>query len=343
VIAELTSQPSHQRFVARLHAMIPAIPLLLEQGEVVPLAGLAMLLIRVASQPTAAASVRDECMRALGTLRDERRLARTAEALLGGSPQERKAARELLQIGADAAAAALVDARLRYVGREMDRTGFVNVMRAIGPQALAPVGRALQRASERIDGGDAAMLEDLLRSLPDTPNPDLVAVGQALAHHGSPDVRRLVVSRLPDMVGPLARPILRVATRDPVESIRVAAIGALRRIGAVDSAVIGLARDVLVGGVAGSLELRAALAAALQDAVPEQRQAAHDLLVEVIRPRSSLFGVLRQTPAEDPLVVETVARALIAMSGPEGVREVQRRAAASKGELKIRLERLLPR
>jgi HEAT repeat protein len=205
---------------------------------------------------------------------------------------------------------------------------------------------ALTSATHEPDGGDPGLVEDLLRALPDDPQPDLLKLGQTLAHHGSVTVRRAVASRLPEVVGPTARPLLRVACRDPDESVRIAAIGALRRMGAVDAAVVALARDLLTVDTQASLELRTAVASALQNVMAEHRQEAIEVLKEGLRPRArSIMGVLRGTVGghDEGAVLETIARSLMAIAPDEGREEIARRAALSKGEVRERLERMLIR
>ncbi|MBI5534192.1 MAG: serine/threonine protein kinase [Deltaproteobacteria bacterium] len=345
VISELSGKMTAEQFTARLRDLPPAIPILLDRGAVTPLAALAMLLVRIANHTTPEAHVpREICAKALVGLRDESRLVRVAEVLLAGAPKEKDACRELLMLGGQAAIGALLEARRRLIGREVNRQAFIAALRSFGAASQEPLVRALTTATQQADGGDPFLVEDLLRAMPDEPNPEMLQLGQMLAHHGSGIIRRTVISRLPEVVGPSARAVLRVATRDPEEPVRVAAIASLRRIGAVDAAVVALARDLLTTDVEASVELRSGVAGALQDVLPQHRGEAFELLKEALRPRTrSIMTVLRKTVSslDDPTVIETIARSLIALSREEGRREVQRRIAVSKGELKDRLERLL--
>jgi serine/threonine-protein kinase len=345
VIAALTSQLTPQKLEARLRAIVPAIPILLERGAVAQLAALAMPLARIANQASPQDNVALQlCAQALAALRDESRLVRVAEVLLVGQGHDKEAAREILMMGGAAALGALITVRRRLVGREVQRANFVSIVRAFGTNARAPLTLALESVTKEPDGGDPFLVDDLLRALPDEQQPELLKLGQTLAHHGSGTVRRTVVARLPEIVGPTCRAVLRVASRDPDESVRIAALGALRKIMAVDDSVVGLARDLLLGDTAASIELCAAVAGALGDALPAHRVEAFDTLKEALRPRNrSLIDVFRHTSGgrDDAMVVETIARSLIAINADEGKVEVQRRASASKGELRERLERLL--
>ena len=345
VVSAITAASTPQQFVRRLRAIVAAIPILLERGAVAPLAAVASTLAHIAEQPSTAADPRPAlCARALEPIRQETRLVPVAEALLVGRQDDRDAARVLLQIGGAIGLQALVNARTKLPAARVHLEDFEVVVRAFGSSATPVLMRALAETSDGPRGGDAFVVEDLVNLLPGEPNPAFVALTNRLAHHGAAGVRRAVISRLPDLWGRESRSVLRVASRDPDESVRLAAIAGMRRIGAIDEAVIGLARDLLMGGSSASNELIVAAVAALPDAVASKRALAAEVLREAMRPRSrSLMTVLRSatTPADEAVVVEAVARALIALTGDEGRSEVRRRMAASRGDLRARLEQLL--
>ena len=202
---------------------------------------------------------------------------------------------------------------------------------------------ALDRHGLRIT---AAVPQAVLHPVPpDGPLPELAQAAKSLGHHSAATVRRALVARLPDTLGTAARPGLRVAARDLDEPVRIAAFAGLRRIRAIDGGVVSLARGLLVGGAPGSNELRVAAAAALGDVMLEYRIEAVDVLREAIRQRSrSLIGILRladESAPDDPSVLEAIGRALLAIGGDDGRREVERRAAASRADVRERLEALL--
>jgi serine/threonine-protein kinase len=361
VLAELASAPTQRALAARLRALAPAIPILVERGAIGTLGALGRALLKAQARSSAMSSgptrsvtqtgfgagedesPRDLAAKALGSMRDGALQARLAERLVAGPVPHEDALRDLFVLAGPVAASALVDARLRP-GADGNRTGFVAALRAIGPAGVPAVARAIGALSEAHDGGEAGALEDLLRALPDGPMTDLAQASKALAHHGAAGVRRAIVARMPDILGPASRPALRVAARDLDDGVRIAAFGALRRIGAIDGGVIALARGLLTGGAQASNELRLVAAAALGEVGFEHRAEAIELLREALRPRSrSLISVLRMAEGaqEDPALVETLARSLILIGGEEGRREVERRAAASRPEVRERLETLL--
>jgi serine/threonine-protein kinase len=361
VLTELAGATTLRALGARLRAVLPALPVLLDRDAIAPLAAVAKVLSRIPSRVSSGAASsrsatqqsgaandeeapRELAARGLAMLRERAWLARVAGRLLASDDlRELDAARDLLLLAGADGALALVDARVR-ASCAAGHAGFTEAARAIGAPAIPALVRAIGAATEAPDGGDPVLVEDLLRALPDGALPELLPLSNTLAHHGAASVRRAVVARMPDIQGAAGRLALRVAARDLDESVRVAAFGALRRLGAVDGGVIALARGLLVGGTA-SVELRIAAAVALDGAPLEHRLEAIEVLREALRPRSrSIIGMLRLTDVggqDEPRVTETIARALLAIGGEEGRREVERRATGARGELRDRLESLL--
>lgn len=358
VLGELTSAPTPRALAARLRAIVPAMDVLIEREALAPLTALARVLEGVTLHASTMSTTRATTLtgfggdeeapkelagRALARLRAPAFLAKLAERLVATQLRPNDAASALLVHAGALGAAALLDARLRSVDGP-NRAGVVAALRAIGAPGLSGVLRALGAATEAQDGGETRLLEDLLRALPDGPVPDLAQVSQALGRHGAASVRRAVVERLPDVSGPAARAGLRVAARDLDDSVRIAAFAGLCRIGAVDGGVVSLARGVLIGSADASSELRVGAAGALGAVMAESRDEAITVLREVLRPRSrSLIGILGlvEVTPDDPPTIEAASRALLAIGGEGGRREVQRRAASARPELRERLEALL--
>lgn len=236
----------------------------------------------------------------------------------------------------------MLDARRQLAGREIDREAFVSLMRAQGAVAAEPLTSTLAALMDE-GGGDADFIEDVLRSLPTGRNSQFRVLGSTLAHHGAPAVRHVVVGRLPELLGDEAHRILRASTRDPEESVRIAAIESLRQIGGVDDAVVQLARMLLADPSRASANLQVVAIEALQDVAPEFKSEAVNTLSEALVPRSrSLMNVLGvSSDAEEVARLVAAARSLIALAGMRGREAVQRRVAVSRGELREALVRLL--
>ncbi len=344
VLNALTGESTAQQFVSRLRAIVSAFPVLIERGAIGPLADIAATLSAMAKEQSTPEDPRpDLSTRALEPLRHETHLVKIAQAFLAGSDSARQDARFLLSIGGQSGLQAALDARRKLARRAINRREFVSLVRSFGADGSVLVLSALSLAMEDA-GGDPALLEDLLRALPDQRLPTFRSLASRLAHHGDPTVRRAIAERLPALLGPESHAILRSASRDPDDLVRVAAIASLRQIGGVDDAIVALARDVLNAQVETSLELRVAVAEALSDVAPELRREAATVLGEALMPRSrSFMNVLLKVSSvvDDTPVMVAIARSLLAVGGLEGRRTVERRAVASKPPLREELERLL--
>jgi serine/threonine-protein kinase len=344
VLNALTGEVTAQQFVGRLRAVVSAFPVLINREAIGPLADIAATLSVMAKEPTSTEDPRPAlAMRALEPLRHETHLVKIAQAFLIGPDSAREDARFLLSLGGQAGLQAVLDARRKLVRRIVNRTGFVALVRGFGQEAGAPVHSALAAA---VDDGlaDPSLVEDLLLALPASRSALFRPLATKLAHHGHPGIRRAVVERLPDLLGPESHAVLRPASRDPDESVRIAAIRSLRQIGGVDDAIVALARDVLVLQAESSPELRVVVADALSEVAPELRLEATSVLLDAFAPRSrSLMNVILKASGEhdDPLLLVAVARSLLIVGGIQGRRVVERRASSAKGQLREELERLL--
>ncbi len=343
VLTALTGESTLQQFVRRLRAIVSAFSMLLERGAISPLADIASTLAAMAREPATGDDPRPSLsMRALEPLRHETTLLRVAQEFLAGAETSRDDARFLLSLGGQGGVQAVLDARRQLAGREIDREAFVSLMRAQGAVAAEPLTSTLAALMDE-GGGDADFIEDVLRSLPTGRNSQFRVLGSTLAHHGAPAVRHVVVGRLPELLGDEAHRILRASTRDPEESVRIAAIESLRQIGGVDDAVVQLARMLLADPSRASANLQVVAIEALQDVAPEFKSEAVNTLSEALVPRSrSLMNVLGvSSDAEEVARLVAAARSLIALAGMRGREAVQRRVAVSRGELREALVRLL--
>jgi serine/threonine-protein kinase len=278
-----------------------------------------------------------------------------AEQALDGAPHAREPARKVLVVLGAPAAEALCTIRERASARDPGWAGrprFVAAMREIGAAAKPALERALKMASPR----DAALLEDLLRSVVDAPDlgpgrpiaPADEAIGahvSALAiRHESLPVRRAALTALSAVWGARANPWLVRALDDADDGLRIAAFGALRRHGGVDLEMVRRIGGLLSAKDPPSVDVRAAAVAALGDTTGPARQSALELLTTQLRPPTGFLSKLVTTDAkEDPLLPVTMARVLLAIGGPEAVKVVEARAARSGGDLKRQLLDLLRR
>jgi serine/threonine-protein kinase len=344
VLNALTGESTAQQFVSRLRAIVSAFPVLIDRGAIGPLADIAATLSAMAKEQSTPEDPRpDLSMRALEPLRHETHLVKIAQAFLAGSDSARQDARFLLSIGGQSGLQAALDARRKLARRAINRKEFVSLVRSYGAESSLLVLPALALAMDDA-GGDPPLLEDLLRALPDQRIPTFRSLASRLAHHGDPTVRRAIAERLPALLGPDSHSILRSASRDPDDLVRVAAIVSLRQIGGIDDAIVALARDVLNAQVETSPDLRVAVAEALSDVAPEMRREAAAVLADALMPRSrSFMNVLLKVSSvvDDTRVTLAIACSILAVGGLEGRRTVERRLAASKPPLRDELERLL--
>jgi eukaryotic-like serine/threonine-protein kinase len=278
-----------------------------------------------------------------------------AEQALDGPPQAREPARKILVALGAAGAVGLSAVREQASARDPSWPGrprFVTAMREIGAAAKPALDRAIKGASPR----DAALLEDLLRSVVEAPDPgpgrpaspvDEAIGGQVSAmaiRHESLPVRRAALTALSAVWGARANPWLVRALEEPDDGVRIAAFGALRRRGGVDLEMVRRIERLLSAKEPPSIELRVAAVAALGDTMGPARTAAVEMLTTALRPPTGFLSKLVTTDSkEDPLLPVTMARVLLAIGGPEAAKVVEARAARSAGDLKRQLQDLLRR
>jgi serine/threonine protein kinase len=285
---------------------------------------------------------------ALAALSDEATLAALAEALLFGPVPQREPARAVLAMLGAAAARALLAARVRGNGTEpFPRPRFVAALREVGRPALPAIAEHLSRidpeSAEANTEAGAAFAEDLLRSLPDAQDEALGRVVARFLRHQTPAVRRAAAAGLPGLLGPRAKPSLMHGLDDVDEGVRAASFAGLRSIRCVDEMVVSRVDQALNGGAPASDELRAGAAGALADVSESARTYAIAALSRTLRPKARSVLSLFKTPDDGDglLVLVTVARVLLAIGGAEGRKEVESRAASSRGELKKALVGML--
>lgn len=291
--------------------------------------------------------------RALRTLEEPERLLRTAEQALDGPTAAREPARKVLVTLGGAGAHALCLARERagvHGPSWAGRPRFVAAAHEIGPAAL-PILAAFE---QQVDPRDAALLEDLLRAVTAptggegrAPPPLIERLGATLTtrhlRHEAPGVRRAAAVALASLWGPRANPWLAPLLEDADDGLRIAAIHALRKHAGVDPEVVRRLGRILSWTSPAGTELRVAAAAALADTTGPARALAVEALSQAIRPADKgFFSRLVTAPwYEDPAVVTTMARTLLALGGADAARLIEARAARTGAELRRQLLDLL--
>jgi serine/threonine-protein kinase len=281
----------------------------------------------------------NHALRTMKSMIDKTRLLPIANALLVGPPHQREAARQLLVLAGSAGAQAL------YIAREglqdpAARPMFVKVFRETGPAGWAILSNVLPRV-EVYNDADIAFVEDLLRAMPDRPDPVLgEAVAKFLAH---PKLRPTALVAIVPLWGERARKPLVDALEFAEEPARIVAVTELRRIRGIDDHVVGIIERLLTMRGSASEELRAAAGAALADVAAPSRSRALALLVKGVEGKRGFVAMLRgdgQTD-ESVIVTEAMARALLTLDRNEGVRAIKARLSKADGLMRQRLSALL--
>jgi hypothetical protein len=279
-------------------------------------------------------------------------LLRVAREALDGEPAPREAARKVLVMLGTAGATALATARAQGAKKGPGwpgRARFVAALREIGVGAV----RAIEATMQHVDPNDVALIEDLLRAMPELPKPLPdpaherlgTLLSGSLLRHGSIVVRRLAVPALASVWGARANAWLAPLLGDHDDGLRMAALAGLRRHGGVDRDVVARIEQMLSGATPAGAELRVAAAAALRDATGPARAAAVEALSQAVRPAGGGFlsKLVTSSANDDPVLLATMAQVLMAIGGVEGARVVEARAAKSGGEVKQRLMDVLAR
>jgi serine/threonine-protein kinase len=278
-------------------------------------------------------------------------LGHVADRVLDAPGADREAARRVvLQLGAPGVQA-LSGARERARVHGQTWAGRARYVAAMRDFAGTPAGAALAlRALEAFllqsDPRDPALIEDHLRSIPDVADERLgMQITSRELRHEAPTVRRAAVAALSAVWGPRAKPWFSALLDDPDDGVRIAALAALRRHGGLDPELVRRVGRLLTGAVPAGPEAKTSAAVALAETTGPARTAAAEVLAQALGTSSSNSGFFqRMVTAEDHRddgVIMTMAKALLAVGGPEGGRLVQARAAKAGGELKRQLLGLL--
>jgi len=335
--------PSDADYQAALHTVGLAMRMLARRGEALPLYVIVTRLEQLARGAKDEGSSRAGlALRTLRSLADSEVLAKIAEVLLTGQADVRPSARGILLVAGEPGARALVEARERSP-EKVGRGRFVEAMRELGPRATTVLTEALKRSDA---AGDPALLEDLLRAIPETRDDALGTEVTRFLAHAAPPVRRAATAAISSLWHLRSKHALLGGVDDADEGVRIAAIAGLKKIGAIDVEAVKRLGKLLQHGAPGSDELRAVAAAALGVTQLAARAEAMAILLKAIEPRSrSVVSMFRGDAAESDstILVETIARALVAVGGDDGRKAVEKRASKSGAELKAKLSAILRR
>jgi serine/threonine-protein kinase len=279
------------------------------------------------------------------SLEDPALLEPIARVLFTGVGDSRDAALAVLVLLGSTGARALYMARTRG---ELDggaRARFVATMRRIGraawPTLIAAIERVVPMQGTELDAG---LAEDLIRALPEVQDEQVGANVAKLIRIGHGAVVRAGVTALATLWQQRARPLLVAVLDNEDEGVKIAALTALRKVGGIDEHVIGRI-EKMVGK--GTVDLRAAAAAALADAPSPIRDRAIAVLRRALVPQTKgVMAMLRgaeRTVDQEPLVVLALARAVLAIGARAGIEAVEARAAYAEEPLRSQLRELLPR
>src|SRR5262249_4163976 len=157
--------------------------------------------------------------------------------------------------------------------------------------------------------------------LHEVPDGRLAPTVAALMEHRSAPVRRAAMGAVSASWGRTATAMSLAALEDPDDGVRVAALANIRRLGAVEEAVVHKVERFLTGAVSAGDDVCAVGAALLSQASPAACTHAIALLIRVVETRTrGVASLLRGGSSWVPssFVVATAARALLAIGGEHG-------------------------
>ncbi len=327
-------------YARELSTLEAAMRVLARRAEAGALLAAVSMLARHAKASGAKPGAREQhALKSMKSIIDKQRLVPVANALLSGPPHQREPARQLLVLAGSAGAQALYAAR-ESTADPAARATFVQVFRETGPAGWSLLAAILPRL-EVMTEGDLALVEDLLRALPDRPDPVLgEAVAKYLAH---PRLRPAALAAIVPLWGDRAKKPLVDALEFAEEPARIVATTELRRMRAIDEQVVTIIERLLTMRGSASEELRAVAASALGDALPPVRPRVVAFLSRGIEAKRGFLASLRGDGGSDEsvFVTEAMARALMQLDRVEATRAIKARLQRADGHLRARLTAVL--
>ena len=342
-LSPLSDVTDLQRFTNEVATLERSMVMLAQRGQAAALWAAVSSLKSLAGVGAPAEGSREAiAAAALRSLEDPALLTPIAEGLLTGALDQREPSRAVLVHAGGAGAHALHTARSRTIDPGA-RPRFVGTVREIGAAAWPAVAAALEQMQTAEAGAfDPALAEDVLRAVPDVKDEHAGTVVARFVRQGGPAVCKAAVGALATLWGPRARPLLVGVLDNPDEGVRLAALGALRKVGGIDENVTARI-DRIMTSPSGD-DLRATAAAALADATPAARPVASAALRRALSP--PIRGVLSRlrgtaSPPQATLVALAIARALLALDGAAAHAAIEERAVVSDEPLRTSLHELL--
>ena len=267
--------------------------------------------------------------RVLKALQDPSVLAPAAHDLLHGHPPSRQASGLLLAAGVGGAYV-LYSARTKSApdNREV-RSRFTAVMREIGTQAFPVLRAALEKLSGREEDAPA-LLVDVLEAIPPIVDDATGEVVSRFLTCRAPEIRRVVTSALVRCWGERGQALLVGLLKDEDESVRIAAIAGIRKIGRVDETVVRRLGAMLQPSHRMSTALKTEAAIAYRSAAVAGRPTAIAILTRLVAAAPA------SGPSEEGLLVEE-ARSLLSLGARDGAAVVSERASRQREPLRGRL------
>jgi hypothetical protein len=286
------------------------------------------LAVIVEEGPATHASRPSVAHRVLKVLQAPQTLAPAAQDLLHGQPPSREASALLLTAGVGGAYV-LYGARTKSQATRDLRGRFTTMMREIGTQAF-PVLRA---ALEKLVGKEevaSELLVDVLEGIPQIRDDATGEVVARFLESKSPEIRRIATSALVRCWGERSRALLVGLLKDEDENVRIAAIGEIRRMGAVEEHIVRKLGALLQPSHRMTTALKTECAVAFRGASLGGRPTAVAILSRLVpsAPANDLKG--------EAVLVE-MARSLVALAPKEGSVVVAERASRQREPLRARL------
>ena len=335
---EMISEPDD--YANELLTLEAAMAVLARRGEAGALLATVAVLARHAKTSGPKRTSRETyAERTLKTIIDKQRLVPIANVAIKGPTHQRESARQLLVHAGSAGAHALYIAREALTDASA-RPTFVKVFKETGPAGWSLLAALLPRMEVR-EEADIALVEDLLRAMPDRPDNVLGdAVAKFLTH---PRLRPAALAAIVPLWGERSKKPLVDALEFAEEPARIIAVTELRRLRAIDDHVVGIVERLLTTRGAAGDELRAAAAAALGDVGATTRPRVVSFLSKVIEGKRGFVAMLRGEAGEgeSAIVLEAMARSLLTLDRTEGTRAVKARIQRADGIMKARLGALL--
>lgn len=337
-LARLDRIEDPELYACELSTLEAAMATLARRAEATALLAVMNTLARHAKGAGNAGPREKAALRTMKSMVDGQRLYPIATALLVGPPQQREAARQLIVLAGPAGVAALYAAREATLDPAARRI-FVEVLREATTAGWTVLSQALSQMEVR-DDAEIALIEDLLRAVPDGVDPALgETVAKFLAH---PVLRPTALRAIVPLWGERARRPLIDALEYADEPTRIVALAELRRLRAVDEHVVSVIERLLTMRGSAGEDLRASAAAALADVSLPLRPRAVQLLSKAVEGKRGLVAMLRGSDHDESVhVIEAMGRALLALDRSEGIRALKGRLARSEGLMRARLSAIL--